>query len=193
MPLAAPHPAWGLGCAEEPWWSRLAHPPLHARPEQGPLRHVEPAVATGDPAPQAWGCDGVVRTDQPHTRRRFVAGRPGSHVTPACRGWLAPQLAAEPTRVLRLMWDNASWHSRRAVRSWMRQHHHPAKPHGGVQWLTCRWPVKGPWLNPLEPRWGHGKRAVVEPARRLTAPELLSRVCADFATAPLEPLTQHVA
>jgi hypothetical protein len=28
---------------------------------------------------------------------------------------------------------------------------------------VCRLPVKSPWLNPIEPRWLHGKRAIVEP------------------------------
>jgi hypothetical protein len=68
-----------------------------------------------------------------------------------------------------------------------------AKRHGGVRLLTCRLPVKSPWLNPLEARWVHGNRAVVEPARLLTTPELISRVCTYFATEPLEPLKQHVA
>src|SRR5919198_3281026 len=102
-------------------------------------------------------------------------------------------MAAEYKRVLVLIWDKASWHISREVRSWIHQYNQQVKPHGGVRLLTCCLPVKSPWLNPLEPRWAHGKRAVVEPARILTAPELISRVCAYFATELLEPLKQHVA
>ena len=40
--------------------------------------------------------------------------------------------------------------------------------------------TKAPWLNPIEPKWVHGKRAVVEPERKLTPPELRQRVCDYF-------------
>ncbi len=48
----------------------------------------------------------------------------------------------------------------------------------GVRLLICRLPVKSPWLNPIEFKWVHGKRAVVEPARLLSAHEVAERVCA---------------
>jgi hypothetical protein len=37
-------------------------------------------------------------------------------------------------------------------------------------------PSKSPWLNPIEPKWVHGKRAVSEPDRLLSADELEARV-----------------
>ena len=46
--------------------------------------------------------------------------------------------------------------------------------------LACHLPVKSPWLNPIEPQWVHGKRAIVEPARLLSAQEVADRVCAYF-------------
>ena len=46
--------------------------------------------------------------------------------------------------------------------------------------VPCLLPSKSPWLNPLEPKWVHGKRAVLEPARVLTAQELADRVCAYY-------------
>ena len=33
----------------------------------------------------------------------------------------------------------------------------------GVRILVCYLPVKSPWLNPIEPKWVHSKRAIVEP------------------------------
>jgi hypothetical protein len=150
-------------------------------------------VAKGDPAPKALCCYGVLRTDRAQTRRRVVEGRPVSHVTAAFLAWLPQQMAAEQKRVLALIWDNASWPISREVRTWIRQHNQQAKRHGGVRLLLCRLPVQSPWLNPLEPRWVHGKRAVVEPARLLTAPALMSRVYAYFETESLEPLKQYVA
>jgi hypothetical protein len=157
------------------------------------LRRVEPARAAGDPEPHAWCCDGVRRTARPHTRLRVVEGRPVRHGTTACLGRLVPQRAAEPTPVWGRMGDYASWPVSREGRPWMRQRHQPAKRHGGVRRLTCRVPGTRPWRNPLEARWVPGTRAVVEPARLRTAPEVSSRVWADGATALLEPLQQQVA
>ncbi len=50
--------------------------------------------------------------------------------------------------------------------------------------VPCLLPSKSPWLNPLEPKWVHGKRAVVEPERVLTAVELEARVYAYSACDP---------
>jgi len=47
-------------------------------------------------------------------------------------------------------------------------------------------PVKSPWLNPIEPKWLHGKKRVAEPARLLSARELADRVCAAY-DCPHEP------
>jgi hypothetical protein len=41
-------------------------------------------------------------------------------------------------------------------------------------------PKKSPWLNPIEPKWIHGKRRVVEADGLLSAYDLADRVCAAF-------------
>jgi len=64
-----------------------------------------------------------------------------------------------------LVWDNASWHISREVRQWIKQHNREAKANSGVRIIVAQLPVKSPWLNPIEPRWGHGKRAIIEPER----------------------------
>jgi len=70
------------------------------------------------------------------------------------------------------------------VRSWVRQHNRRVKQSGhGVRLLVCYLPIKSPWLNPIEPKWSHGKRRVAEPARLLTAHEPADRVCAAFGCA----------
>jgi len=38
-------------------------------------------------------------------------------------------------------------------------------------------PVKRPWRNPIEPKWLHTKRRVLEPNRLLSAQGLAERVC----------------
>ena len=47
--------------------------------------------------------------------------------------------------------------------------------------VAYRLPVKSPWLNPIEPKGVHGKRAVSEPDRLLSAAELEARVRTYYA------------
>jgi hypothetical protein len=182
-----------LGFVDESWWSRVAQPALHSWTEGQPLRLIAQAVPKGDPDPKALACYGLLRTDTNEVWLRFVEGRPVSHVTTAFLSWVCARLAQEDKRVLALVWDNASWHISREVRTWIRQHNQRVKREGGVRLLPCRLPVKSPWLNPMEPHWMHGKRAIVEPARLLTAAEVISRVYAYFELEHVEPLTQKVA
>jgi DDE superfamily endonuclease len=112
---------------------------------------------------------------------RFVAGRPVSGVTIAFLAWCNERLVAQGITALFLLWDNASWHKSQAVRTWLRQHNQQVKATGqGVRIVACRLPVKSPWLNPIEPKWVHGKRAVAEADRMLSAEELETRVYAYY-------------
>ncbi|WP_246046556.1 hypothetical protein [Thermosporothrix hazakensis] len=71
--------------------------------------------------------------------------------------------------------------SRALVRTWIREQNQQVKQSGkGVRILPLLLPKQSPWLNPIEPKWVHGKRAVVEPAGLLSVHELASRVCAYF-------------
>jgi transposase len=110
---------------------------------------------------------------------RFVTGRPVSAVTIAFLAWCSARLAAQGFTALLLVWDNASWPRSQAVRRWLRQHNQQVKRGGqGVRLIVCHLPSKSPWLNPIEPKGVHGKRAVSEPDRLLTADELEARVYA---------------
>jgi transposase len=191
--LAARHPDWVLGFVDETWWSRLAQPAMHAWTAGSAMRLWAHALPQGDPDPKALCCYGLLRTDCDRVLLRFVQERPVSRVTTAFLAWLAQRMADERKRVLVLIWDNASWHRSRAVSTWIHAHNQRAKREGGVRLLTCRLPVKSPWLNPIEPHWIHGKRAIVEPTRPLTAAEIIHRVCDYFAVEPMAPLQQHVA
>jgi transposase len=129
---------------------------------------------------------------------RFVDGRAVSGVTIAYLEWVCERLAAEGKRVLVMVWDNAPWHVSRAVKDWLRAHNRQAlalrrEGKAGVQIVPCWLPSKSPWLNNIEPKWVHGKRAVVEPARTLTAHELESRVCSYFDCEVLAHLAQLIA
>jgi transposase len=90
-------------------------------------------------------------------------------------------LAAAGKRNWLLIWDNASWHASKHVRTWIREHNQQVKQTGkGVRILPFFLPTKSPWLNPIEPKWVHGKRAVVEPNALLSAKQLAERICAHF-------------
>jgi transposase len=189
--LAASHPDWVLGYADESWWSRLARPALHTWAEGEPLRLEQQERPKGDIDPKALCCYGLWRADTEKMLLRFVEGRPVSQVTEDFLTWVCAGLAAEGKTALLLVWDNASWHVSRRVRSWIQAHNRRVKREGGVRILVCPLPVKAPWLNPIEPRWAHGKRAIVEPGRLLTAPEVESRACTYYGCDQVEHLKQR--
>jgi transposase len=123
---------------------------------------------------------------------RFVNGRPVSHVTTAYLDWVCERLASEGKKALFLVWDNASWHISREVRQWIKEHNRRAKREGGVRIVACYLPSKSPWLNRIEPKWVHGKRATAEPERTLGVEELIERLCAYYDCEHEEHLTQKL-
>jgi hypothetical protein len=177
------------------------------------VRLAAPAADPADPEAKALACYGLWLPEPGRMLLRFVAGRPVSGITCAFLAWVAGQLAAEGVRVLALVWDNAPWHVSRAVRAWIRDHNRRVKRDGGCRLpicrlpicrlpicrllicrlLICRLPSRSPWLNPIEPRWAHGKRAVVEPERKLAGLELQQRLCAHYCCSLLPPLAQQAA
>ncbi len=183
------HPDWTLGFEDEVWWSRVARPRLASWTEEdAPLRLVEQTVARRDPDPKALACYGLlVRHWDDEGKRdermllRFVDGRPISGMTTQFLDWCSEQLAAEGKTALLLVWDNASWHLSKQVWGWIKEHNRAVKcGEAAVRIIVCPLPSKSPWLNPIEPKWMHGKRWIIEPARLLTADEIAARVCASF-------------
>jgi hypothetical protein len=145
-----------------------------------PLPLVEKAVAKTDADPKALACYGAYLADTGQMLLRFVAGRPLSPVTCEFLGWLAQVMSKAGKQGLVLIWDNASWHISKFVKSWLRAHNRRVKREGGCRVVVCYLPSKSPWLNNIEPKWVHGKRAIVAPVRVLTAAELTERVCAYY-------------
>lgn len=202
--LAAQHRECVVGFQDEVWWSRVTQPSLHAWTQgDEALRLVEQTVAADDPDPTALACYGLLvscpaaaQTLSEQIWLRFVAGRPVSALTTHYLAWCCAKLESLGKSILLLIWDNASWHVSKAVRSWIRTHNRTVKQQGcGVRILAFYLPTKSPWLNRIEPHWVHGKRNIVEPARLLTAQEVAARVCAYFGC-DLEPhlsITEIVA
>jgi hypothetical protein len=182
-----------LGYEDEVWFSRLAQPNLHAWTDDKPLRLIQKEADKTDPDPVAIACYGLLRTDTGQMLLRFVAGRPVSGVTTQFLAWLLSRLAEEGKSALLMIWDNASWHISKEVRTWIKAHNQKVKGEGGCRLLVCRLPSKSPWLNNIEPKWVHGKRAVVEPDRKLAADELKKRLCDYYGCEIGEPISQFVA
>lgn len=181
--LATTHPDWAVGFADEVWWSRVAQPAVRTWTATGqPLRLVEQTVARTEP--KAVACYGLLARwwDNPADPTealwlRFVDGRPISGLTTPFLAWCCTKLAGEGKTALLLVWDNASWHISREVRCWIATHNRQVKAGAAqVRIVACPLPIKSPWLNPIEPKWVHGKKRIIEPARLLTMEELESRV-----------------
>ncbi|GAC1465889.1 MAG: hypothetical protein PVSMB7_10730 [Chloroflexota bacterium] len=171
----------------------MSQPSLHTWTDE-PLRLVEQSVAKDDPDPKALACYGLLLPFTDTLWLRFVDGRPISAITTQFLADCCDRLTARGKTALVLIWDNASWHISKAVTTWIHDHNCQVKREGrGVRIIACPLPVKAPWLNPIEPKWVHGKRAVVEPARLLSAAELEERVCAYFGCHPQGHLIAHTA
>lgn len=204
MRLAACHQSWVLGFEDQVWWSRVRQPHLHTWADDGqPVRMVEQTVGRRtkhNPPIKAVACYGLLArwqeeaTGEPAAQEamwlRFVDGRPLSAVTTQFLAWCLEQVAAVGKTALVLVWDNASWHVSREVRAWVRASNRQVKAAGhGVRLLVCPLPTKSPWLNPIEPKWVHGKRAIAEPAALLSVADLIDRICAYFGCAQHHHLT----
>ena len=168
----------------------MARPALHAWTEDGqPLRLIEQSVAKDDPDPKALACYGLlIEYIQESGQRkeevwlRFVDGRPVSGVTTAFLEWSCDKLERIGKKALAfgigqcvLACEQGSANVDKRA-----QPEGEAGREGRVRIIVCFLPIKSPWLNPIEPRWVHGKRKVVEAERLLTSQELADRVCEHF-------------
>jgi hypothetical protein len=151
--------------------------------------------------PKALACDGLLVRGQPAGEAgatpvspdalwlRFVDGRPVSGMPIQYLTWAAAEVAARGWRTRLYIWDNASWHGSQQVRTAIRTHKQRAHRTGGVKIVPCWLPIQRPWRNPIAPKWTHGKRRVVEPARLLTSDDLEARVYAALDATPTAHLT----
>lgn len=193
--LSEQNPDWGVGYLDEVWWSRLRDPMMHSWSEEGkPLQLVEKTPDKDEQEPKAIACYGIYLRAESHMLVRFVEQRPISEITCQFLEWVVAQVSQMGKRVMPLIWDNATWHVSKQVQQWIRQHNAHVKRTGkGVRLIVCRLPVKSPWLNAIEPKWIHAKRAIVEPQQKLSAQELKTRVCDYFECPLLEPLAKKVS
>jgi hypothetical protein len=188
--LAESQPDWAYSFQDETWWSRFAQPGLHSWEERGQFtKLIQQTYTKADPDPKALACYGLLvrwKNDRAHRKEkiwlRFVAGNPCKELTIKYLSWSCSKARQAGKRVLVMFWDHASWHVSHVVLDWVHKHNRQVKQAGkGVRLLICFLPKKSPWLNAIEPMWIHAKRKVVEPDRKLSAQEMVSRVCLVFA------------
>lgn len=181
---AAAGPGWVLGFQDECWWTRLAQPTLSSWTAGGPVRLAANARDPAGGGPEAVACYGVLRADTGGMMLRSCDGRPVSATTEEFLGWVCERLAAEGKTVFVLVWDNAAWHVSERVAAWVEAHNETVARDGGCRVVECRLPVEAPWLNRIEPKWVHGKKAVAGPGRKLSADEVRQRVCDYYGCQP---------
>jgi hypothetical protein len=107
------------------------------------VRLIEKEAIKGDSDPKALAAYGIlVRTKEAdgqlreRTWLRFVDGRPVSSITTQFLGWSCKKLAAMGKKALLMIWDNASWHTSKEVRSWIEEHNRAVKK-SGSEALGC--------------------------------------------------------
>ena len=170
---------------------------MHAfTPVADPLRLIERTVPDADPTPKALACYGTVFRQHEHPLSqhdemwlRFVQDRPVSDITIQYLEWVCERVQQRGKTALVLIWDNASWHTSKVVRAWIHDHNRRVKhDRKGVRLVVCFLPSKSPWLNPIEPKWVHAKRAIVEPTSLLSSEEICQRVSSHFHSPLLPPL-----
>ena len=168
---------------DECWFSRFAQPNAHG---WGGLELIERQPARHE-TNKALACFGAVRDDTQQMHLAFCPGQPNSDYTLLFLPQLLDVARTEDKRLLIVVWDHASWHKSKKVRRWIRTHNQQAKHTDDVRLLVWLLPKKSPWLNPIEPRWLHGKRAVLEPGPDdLSAHVLRERLCAYYDTQPID-------
>jgi hypothetical protein len=113
--VAAKHPEWVLGFADEVWWSRLQRPRMHAWTAGGPVKMRVLKEDDADPDPTSICCYGLLRNDTKRVLLRFAENRPVSDVTAQFLGWVCQVLHEEGKQRLIVIWDDASWHASRMV------------------------------------------------------------------------------
>jgi len=184
---------WAIGFQDEVWWSRISQPNAHSWTAREPLRLVAQEHKKSDPDPKAFACYGIDLRygNTEEVWIRFVNGNPKSAPTIDFMKWTLEKTAQKGIQTLIMFWDHASWHKSQKVRVWIHKHNQEVKrTRQGTRLLAVLLPKKSPWLNPIEPRWVHAKRKVMEPDRKLSAQELSQRVC-DVFSQPVLPWLEN--
>ena len=130
--------SWAIGFLDEVWWSRFALPHASAwQDQEEPVRFVEQRWQKADPDAKALACYGMLWQRGPaeapvrdQMLLHFVDGRPVSDITTQFLAWCCTELEAQGKRAWLPIWENASWHDSKIVRTWIRDHNQQVKASG---------------------------------------------------------------
>ena len=168
---------------DECWFSRFAQPNAF---DWGGIDLIE-RPAKRNEEQKALACYGATRADTQQMYLAFCPGQPNSEHTILFFQYMLGEVkkinmsAKTPVKLLYFIWDHASWHKSKKLKAWMCEHNQQARGKEDVKVAAWLLPKKSPWLNPIEPRWIHGKRAVLEPGKNNLLPDILQhRLCAYY-------------
>jgi transposase len=175
---------------DESWFHRFVQPHTYAWSDRlHPVKLIQQAFKRTTPD-KALACFGALCQESQEILLDFADGYPNSEQM----WWVIVRLLRQAKqlgkRVMVLIWDNASWHTSKRIRQWIRTYNRQAKQTGDVRLLVFWLPKRSPWLNPIEPYWGHTKRRVCEPSGDLPVAELRRRIRAQFKALTLDELFQ---
>lgn len=170
---------------DESWFSRFAQPNAH---DWGG-RYLFERPAKHNEKDKALACYGAIRADNQKMYLAFCSGQPNSDFTIEFIEYMLSEVEKMNTesgstiKLLYFIWDHASWHKSKKLKTWIREHNRQAIHNGDARVAAWLLPKKSPWLNPIEPHWLHGKRAVCEPGEEQLLPEKLQhRLCSYYQT-----------
>jgi len=168
---------------DECWFSRFAQPSAH---DWGGIDLIERAAKKSE-QDKALACYGATRVDNQQMYLSFCSGQPNSDFTIEFIAYMLDEVKKmneDPKtsfKLLYFIWDHATWHKSKKLKSWICQHNQHAMKNDEVRVAAWLLPKKSPWLNPIEPRWIHAKRAVLDPGEEnLTPGRLQQRLCSYY-------------
>lgn len=156
---------------DESWFSGNPKPVRHyGRPSQP---HARAVAKSAQKLKGAWVL---------YAALEVVSGKVQRHYAPRCNQTqvrqqlehLLQHYQSERKRVLVVLWDNASWHTAKALRHWYHRYNQQAKREGGIRLWLVPLPSRSPWLNAIEAVFGQAKRHIVG-NRRVHPPSRLKQ------------------
>ena len=181
---------WWLLEEDESWFHRFIQPHAYGWSDSlHPIKLIQQAFKRSMPD-KAVSCFGALCQDSQEILMDFAQGYPNSEQMWWVIVRLLRQAKQRGKKVMVLIWDNAPWHCSKRIRQWIRIYNQQAKQVDEVRLLVHWLPIKSPWLNPIEPYWGHAKRRVCEPSGQLSVAELRRRIRAQFKALTLDDLLQ---
>ena len=125
---------------DESWFSRFKQPKMHAFSEKdAPLRLVE-RQPKPDENDKDIACFGAVCLETSERFFYFADGQPNSEKTILMLQALIAMAQSRSKRVLVIIWDRATWHKSKRIKSWAHSHNRQVKeyPDGDLSVMVLK-------------------------------------------------------